>query len=112
MRPACRTTFIGCGSRAIAATSRTTAPTSWRAAEGDLAADLHHPRRNALDHAVDRRPVALAAGRHAVDAPFHDPQRALLGDRNVAGLGALDLGVAAPYDLDRAGEKLRLGVRV
>src|SRR5258708_11587200 len=65
-------------------------------AEGDLAADLHHPRRNALDHAVDRRPVALAAGRHAVDAPFHDPQRALLGDRNGAGFGALDLGVAAP----------------
>src|SRR5205085_2887669 len=62
--------------------------------------------------AVDRRPVAFAAGCRTIDAALHDPQRALLGDRDLAGLGALDLGVAAPHDLDRASEKLCLGLRV
>src|SRR5258708_918154 len=80
-------------------------------AEGDLAADLHHARRDALYHAVDRRPIALAARRDAVDAALHDPGIALLGDRHVAGLGAFQLGVAAPHDPVGIGEKLGLGVR-
>ncbi len=58
--------------------------------------DLHQAGRDLLDHAVDRRPVALAAGRHAVDAALHDPDIALPGDGDVTGLGALHLGVAAP----------------
>src|SRR4030088_681182 len=80
-------------------------------AEGDLAADLHMAGRNALDDAVDRRPVAFGAGRHAVDAAPHDPDIALSGDRDVAGLGALYLGVTAPHDLARVGEELGLGFR-
>src|SRR5712671_4309650 len=51
-------------------------------AEGDLAADLHMAGRDAFDDAVDRRPVALAAGRHAVDAALHDPDIALFGHCN------------------------------
>src|SRR4029453_12382273 len=80
-------------------------------AEGDLAPDLHQARRDLLDHAVDRRPIALAAGRHAVDAALHDPDIALPGHGDVTGLGAFHLGIAAPDDLARVGEELRLGVR-
>src|SRR5262249_45099134 len=80
-------------------------------AESDLAPDLHQPRRDLLDHAIDRRPVALAAGRYAVDAALHDPDIAQLGDADLTGLGAIHLGVAAPDDLAGSGEKLRLGVR-
>src|SRR6266851_2428552 len=80
-------------------------------AESDLAADLHVAGRDALDDAVDRRPVALGTGRHAVDAALHGPEVALFGDRDVAGLGALDLGVPSPHDLARVGEELGLGLR-
>src|SRR5207248_11217998 len=80
-------------------------------AEGDLAADLHVPGGDAFDDAVDRCPVALAAGRRVVDAALDDPEIALPAHRDVAGLGALQLGIAAPHDPARIGEKLGLHVR-
>ena len=69
-------------------------------------------RGDAFDDGIDRGPVTLRAGRHAVDLPLYGPQTVLLGDDDVTRLAALDLGIAAPVDLCRAGEELRLGLGV
>src|SRR4029453_17541218 len=71
----------------------------------------HLARRALLDLGDRPRPTPPAAGRHAVDAALHDPDIALPGHGDVTGLGAFHLGIAAPDDLARVGEELRLGVR-